>query len=47
MREFIQVDAREEYYVPVKPLDTETEVDMEDMLTVGDYRKSVCPCGCR
>ncbi|MCX4346703.1 MAG: polynucleotide kinase-phosphatase [Lachnospiraceae bacterium] len=36
-REFIQVDAREEYYVPVKPLDTETEVDMEDMLTVGDF----------
>ncbi|MDE6102673.1 MAG: polynucleotide kinase-phosphatase, partial [Ruminococcus sp.] len=37
-REFISVDAHEQYYEPVKPLDTDENSDMGDMLTVGDFQ---------
>ncbi len=37
-KEFVSVDAHEQYYEPVKPLDTEKNSDMGDMLTVGDFQ---------
>ncbi len=36
-REFVNVDAKEEYFAPAKPLDTESDADMADMLMVGDF----------
>lgn len=37
-KEFISVDAHEQYYEPVKPLDANNNSDMGDMLTVGDFQ---------
>lgn len=37
-REFVSVDAHEQYYEPVKPLDTNDNSDIGDMLTVGDFQ---------
>lgn len=37
-REFVSVDAHEQYYEPVRPLDTNDNSDMGDMLTVGDFQ---------
>ncbi|MDE7137158.1 MAG: polynucleotide kinase-phosphatase [Ruminococcus sp.] len=37
-REFVNVDAHEQYYEPVRPLDKNDNSDMGDMLTVGDFQ---------
>lgn len=40
-REFISVEALKEYYESVKPLDDDTDEDMGDMLTVGDFNRKL------
>ena len=40
-REIVDVDALQQYYEPVKPLEEETDADMGDMLTVGDFNKKL------
>lgn len=37
-REFVSVDAYEQYYEPVRPLETDKNDNMGDMLTVGDFQ---------
>ena len=36
-REIVSVPAHKQYYEPVKPLEEESDPDMDDMLTVGDF----------
>ena len=40
-RELVSVDAKERYYEPIKPLDEESDKDMGDMLTVGDFNRKL------
>ena len=40
-REFISVDALNKYYESVKPLDDNTDEDIGDMLTVGDFNRKL------
>ncbi|WP_044973584.1 polynucleotide kinase-phosphatase [Ruminococcus sp. HUN007] len=40
-KEFVSVDALEQYYEPVKPLEEKQEEDIGDMLTVGDFNKKL------
>lgn len=40
-REIVDVDALQQYYEPVKPLEESVDTDMGDMLTVGDFNKKL------
>lgn len=40
-REIVDVDALQQYYEPVKPLEEPVDTDMGDMLTVGDFNKKL------
>ena len=40
-RELVSVDAKERYYEPIKPLDEESDKDIGDMLTVGDFNRKL------
>ena len=40
-REIVDVNALQQYYEPVKPLSEETDADIGDMLTVGDFNKKL------
>lgn len=40
-KEIVDVDARQQYYEPVKPLEEPVDTDMGDMLTVGDFNKKL------
>lgn len=40
-KEIVDVDAKMQYYAPVKPLDAPADTDMGDMLTVGDFNQKL------
>ena len=40
-RELVSVDAKVRYYEPIKPLDEESDKDIGDMLTVGDFNRKL------
>ncbi len=40
-REIVDIDALQQYYEPVKPLEDPVDADMGDMLTVGDFNKKL------
>ncbi len=40
-KEFVSVDAERQYYEPVKPLDESKNLDIGDMLTVGDFNRKL------
>ncbi|MBR4319014.1 MAG: polynucleotide kinase-phosphatase, partial [Oscillospiraceae bacterium] len=40
-KEFAEVQALRQYYEPVKPLEEETDTNMGDMLTVGDFNRKL------
>ncbi|HAG12773.1 MAG TPA: polynucleotide kinase-phosphatase [Ruminococcus sp.] len=40
-REFAEVQALQQYYEPVKPLEEAVDTDMGDMLTIGDFNKKL------
>ncbi len=40
-KEIVSVDALQEYYTPVKPLDTQKNQNLGDLLTVGDFNKKM------
>ncbi|MCR4644000.1 MAG: polynucleotide kinase-phosphatase [Oscillospiraceae bacterium] len=40
-KEFVDVDALQQYYEPVKPLEDGIDTDMGDMLTVGDFNRKL------
>lgn len=40
-RELVSVEAKEQYYEPIKPLDGESETGIGDMLTVGDFNRKM------
>lgn len=40
-KEIVDVDALQQYYEPVKPLEEPVDTDMGDMLTVGDFNKKL------
>lgn len=40
-RELVAVDALQQYYEPVKPLEEAPDTEMGDMLTVGDFNKKL------
>ncbi|MGN1416917.1 MAG: polynucleotide kinase-phosphatase [Oscillospiraceae bacterium] len=40
-KEIVDVDALQQYYEPVKPLEEAVDTDMGDMLTVGDFNKKL------
>ncbi|MBR1592483.1 MAG: polynucleotide kinase-phosphatase [Ruminococcus sp.] len=40
-KEFVSVDALKQYYEPIKPLEENTDENMGDMLTVGDFNKKL------
>lgn len=40
-REIVDIDALQQYYEPIKPLEDPVDTDMGDMLTVGDFNKKL------
>ena len=40
-REIVDVDALQQYYEPIKPLEDAIDTDMGDMLTVGDFNRKL------
>ncbi|MBR6873891.1 MAG: polynucleotide kinase-phosphatase [Ruminococcus sp.] len=40
-KEFVSVDALRQYYEPVKPLQKSKNLDIDDMLTVGDFNRKL------
>ena len=40
-KEIVDVDAIQQYYEPIKPLERTNDTDMGDMLTVGDFNKKL------
>lgn len=40
-REIVDIEALQQYYEPIKPLDDAIDTDMGDMLTVGDFNKKL------
>ena len=40
-KEFVEIQALQQYYEPIKPLEEAIDTDMGDMLTVGDFNKKL------
>ena len=40
-KEFVEIQALQQYYEPIKPLEVAIDTDMGDMLTVGDFNKKL------